>query len=440
MRIAIVGSGISGLASAWLLSQKHDVTLFEKDDRFGGHSHTVDVRNKDSDSSTPVDTGFIVFNSKTYPNLTALFSHLQLRTIETDMSFGVSLNNGKLEYSGTDLNGLFAQRKNLISPGFWKMLYDLLRFYRSSDHLRATISPSVTLRELLSQHKFGHRFVTDHLVPMGAAIWSTPANKMLDYPALAFLRFCENHGLLQLTDRPQWRTVKGGSREYVRRLIDDIGAQALTNRCVRKVIRNMDSVTIIDIQGDSWEFDHVVMACHADTSLTLLDEPDELEQHLLGAFSFQRNKAILHSDPQFMPKNRKAWASWNYLGSHGQEGPAVTYWMNNLQHLEGSPLFVTLNPVIEPDPAKIYGCYLYDHPVFNRQAIEAQNDLWRLQGRNRTWFCGAWFGYGFHEDGLQSGLAVAEALGGVKRPWQVRRQNDRLVLPEDYLNTAGAQP
>lgn len=436
MKIAVVGSGISGLSSAWLLSRQHDVTLFEKDDRFGGHSHTVDVTQHDQ--STSVDTGFIVFNKKTYPNLTALFSHLQVPVTETDMSFGVSLRQGALEYAGTDLNGLFAQRRNLLNPGFWTMLYDLLRFYRASQHWRNTLPASVTLRELLTEHRFGKRFIDDHLIPMGAAIWSTPADKMLDYPALAFLRFCDNHSLLQLTDRPQWLTVKGGSREYVQRLIDDIGDQAFINRCVRKVKREQNQVVITDIQGDSWAFDHVVMACHADTTLSLLDEPDELEQHLLGAFTFQRNRAILHSDSRCMPNNRKAWASWNYLGSSDNTGPSVSYWMNRLQHLTGQPLFVTLNPETEPDEDSIHGCYLYDHPVFTRQAMEAQQRLWELQGRHRTWFCGAWFGYGFHEDGLQAGLAVAETLGGIARPWQVEGQNDRLTLPENFTGSGGS--
>ncbi|WP_062267662.1 NAD(P)/FAD-dependent oxidoreductase [Endozoicomonas arenosclerae] len=426
LNIAVIGSGISGLSSAWLLSKQHNVTLFEKDDRFGGHSNTVMV--KDGDQSIPVDTGFIVFNKKTYPNLTALFDHLDVPVVDTDMSFAVSMDDGRTEYSGTDLNGLFAQRINLLKPGFLRMLLDIFRFYQASNDLMKQLNPSVTLRELLSGRGYSQRFIDDHLVPMGAAIWSTPSDRMLDYPALAFMRFCQNHGLLQLTDRPQWQTVKGGSKEYVQRLLADMDGLAVKNRCVRKVKRHGDRVVITDLQGDTHEFDHVVMACHADTSLAMLSEPDELEQLLLGAFSFQRNRAILHSDERLMPSRKRAWASWNYFGTHSGEGPSLTYWMNRLQHLEGPPLFVTLNPSIEPE--KIHGCYLYDHPVFDRNALEAQSRLWELQGRNRTWFCGAWFGYGFHEDGLQSGLAVAEALGGKKRPWSVENQNDRLVWPE----------
>lgn len=434
LNIAVVGSGISGLSSAWLLSRQHNVTLYEKDDRFGGHSNTVVVN--DSELPVPVDTGFIVFNRTTYPNLTALFQHLNIAVTKTDMSFGVSLNKGAIEYSGNDLNGLFAQRSNIFKPGFWRMVLDILRFYRNSGHWRRTLDTSVTLRNLLKKHNFSTQFINNHLIPMGSAIWSTPEEKMLDYPALAFLNFCHNHGLLQLTDRPQWLTVKGGSREYVKKLVAEIGDSAFVNRCVRQVKRYSDHVVITDFEGEQQTFDQVVMACHADTSLSLLSEPDELEQHLLGSFKFQRNKTILHSDERMMPNNQRAWASWNYLDtgtpvSGEGAGPTVTYWMNRLQHISDLPLFITLNPTIDPEPEKIHGCYLYDHPVFNRHAMDAQKQIWSLQGRNRTWYCGAWIGYGFHEDGLQSGLAVAEELGGIRRPWRVAGENDRLTLPQD---------
>ena len=464
MNIAVVGAGISGLSCAWLLSRQHAVTLFEKDDRFGGHSHTVNVGD---DQLTPVDTGFIVFNERTYPNLVAFFQYLEVPFVPTDMSFAVSLDNGATEYSGADLSGLFVQKSNLFRPGYWLMLADILRFYRNSakwlgslekrqhygrgepdtvsvgngktnpehnERQWSSIDASLTLGQLLHREHFSQRFIHDHLIPMGAAIWSTPAEKILDYPALAFLRFCANHGLLQLSDRPQWQTVKGGSREYVQRIIAQLGDSALTNRCIRKVKRFANHVQLTDFQGKEWQFDQVVMACHADTALSLLAEPDEFEQYLLGAFTFQRNRAVLHSDERLMPQNKKAWASWNYLGSRHPDnngsGPAVTYWMNNLQHLDGQPLFVTLNPGHEPATGLIHGCYLYDHPVFNCAALEAQEQIWALQGRNRTWYCGAWMGYGFHEDGLQSGLAVAESLGGIRRPWQVAGANNRLFLPD----------
>lgn len=438
-RVAVIGSGISGLSCAWLLSRQHQVTLFEKDGRFGGHSNTAMIEH--DQQKIPVDTGFIVFNEETYPNLTAFFDHLGVPVKETDMSFAVSIDEGRLEYSGTDLNGLFSQRLNLLKPGFWRMLLDIARFYKASDAWVNQLDPSISLRELLAGHGYSQQFIHDHLLPMGAAIWSTPSDKMLDYPALAFLRFCQNHGLLQIADRPQWKTVEGGSREYVRRIVDSLGNDALKDRCIRKIRRFPDRVVLTDLQGDEWEFDHVVLACHADTALSLLSEPDELEQFLLGSFQFQRNKAILHSDERLMPSNQRAWASWNYFSqsSNASEldktsGPSVTYWMNQLQHLQGLPLFVSLNPDRQPAPDKIHGCYLYDHPVFDRHALEAQQQLWKLQGPRRTWFCGAWFGYGFHEDGLQSGLAVAEALGGIKRPWSVQGENDRLCLPQDWLS------
>ncbi len=435
LNIAVVGSGISGLSCAWLLSHKHKVTLYEKDDRLGGHSNTVRV-NLDG-KNIDVDTGFIVFNEKTYPNLKAFLRNLGVDEVATDMSFGVSLGMGSLEYSGSDLNGIFAQRKNLLKPSYWKMLRDILRFYKKSDEWIQTLAPDVTLGELLKKNGFSNTFIRDHLLPMGAAIWSTPEDMMLDYPALAYLRFCQNHGLLQISNRPRWLTVQGGSRNYVNKISSQLGDNILLNRGVKKVKRYPDRVLIEDLQGNAQEFDQVVMACHADTSLSLLEKPDELEHALLGAFSFQRNRAVLHSDESLMPKNRRAWASWNYLGSQSGQGPSVTYWMNRLQHIDSRPLFVTLNPGQEPESSKIHGCYLYDHPVFDSAAMVAQQQLWELQGKNRTWFCGAWFGYGFHEDGLQSGLAVAEVLGNVRRPWTVDGENDRLIIP-DSDKTAGS--
>ncbi len=435
LEIAVIGSGISGLSCAWLLSKQHRVTLFEKDHRFGGHSHTVEIEGENG--CVPVDTGFIVFNEKTYPNLTQLFQHLNIETQSTEMSFGVSLDNGKTEYSGTDLNGLFGHRKNLVNPGFWKMLLDIRRFYNNSEQWLEQIDPSMTLGQLLHGNGFSQRFINEHIIPMGAAIWSTPADKMLDYPALSFLRFCQNHGLLQLTDRPQWRTVTGGSRVYVNKFIELLGEKAICNRCISKVKRYEDGVVIFDRQGDEWAFDQVVMATHADTTLDLLDEPDEREQGILKAFPYQRNKAILHSDDRLMPLSRRVWSSWNYMGGDESQGPSVTYWMNLLQHINDMPLFVSLNPLVEPEQSKIHGCYLYDHPVFTHQAMSAQQDIWQLQGHRRTWYCGAYLGHGFHEDGLQAGLLTAEKLGGVKRPWRIANENYRLAVTEK-LSQSGA--
>lgn len=436
--VAVIGSGISGLSAAWLLSKKHAVTLFEKDDRFGGHSNTVTVSTEDG--SIPVDTGFIVFNPVNYPNLTALFKHIGVDAPETDMSFAVSAENGRIEYNGNGLSGIFPNLRNILNHRIWRMLKDVLRFYKESGNWKQQIPEEMTLGELLKKFNYSDDFRDLHLIPMGAAIWSTPADQMLEYPALAFLNFCQNHGLLQVDDRPQWHTVRGGSREYVSKLIREIQPATFCNRGARQVIRpnkekGETKVIVVDSRGEQREFDEVVLACHANEALQLLSNPTQQEQHLLGAFGYQRNKAILHSDTRLMPKNRKLWSSWNYLRGqagerHNQESLAVSYWMNKLQPLATEqPLIVTLNPPVEPEEGSIHCSFLYDHPVFDKNAMAAQQELYKLQGENHTWFCGAYFGFGFHEDGIQSGLAVAEALGGVRRPWKVENESGRIHWP-----------
>lgn len=441
LNIAIIGSGISGLSAAWLLNKQHRVTLFEKDDRLGGHANTVDVTT--SDSALAVDTGFIVYNPVNYPNLVRFFEELGVATTETDMSFGVSINRGELEYSGCGLKGLFAQKRNLLRPGYWKLLSDLLRFYREAPELMEDpVTQSQTLGQMLKQRGYGKAFIHQHLIPMGAAIWSTPADQMLEYPALTFLRFCQNHGLVQLKDRPQWRTVKGGSREYVQRIADELGTGVRLNSRIHKIHR-IDGKPVVEfLHGGREAFDHVILACHADQALELLSSPTEEEQQLLSCFPYQRNRALLHTDERLMPARTAAWASWNYLSDTQKDTRtpsdiSVTYWMNRLQHLpESSPLFVTLNPTIEPQKGKILRSFLYDHPVFNLDSIAAQSSLWSLQGRQNTWFCGAYFGYGFHEDGLQSGLAVAEQLGGQRRPWTLEEPNNRIHVSSAYKPNA----
>lgn len=456
LNIAVVGSGISGLSCAWLLSRQHQVTLFEKDDRPGGHSNTVDVRT--DVGSIGVDTGFIVFNPRNYPNLVQLFEHLQVPVQATDMSFSVSLDNGGLEYSGSGLRGLFAQKRNLLNPRFLGMVRDILRFYRECSNIDPQTLQDMTLGQLLKAGGYGNAFRDHHLLPMGAAIWSTPMQTMLDYPASAFLRFCANHGLLQLEDRPQWHSVVGGSREYVRRLCDDMPATLLVHRAIRSVRRIGGKVLVADRQGGSWKFDHIVFACHADQALKLLEDPRAEETEVLRHFKFERNRAVLHSDTGLMPVRRQAWASWNYLGSsgclhagdHPQSAPpapepadigtaaaeaklSVSYWMNQLQKLPTrQPLIVTLNPFKEPAPGSVHASFLYDHPLFDLQTQLAQSRLWNIQGNHHTWFCGAWCGYGFHEDGLQSGLLVAEALGQCQRPWQVAGMNSRIPQPDGW--------
>ena len=432
-RIAVVGSGISGLSAAWLLSKSHDVTLFEADARLGGHSRTVDVA-MPGGRSVPVDTGFIVYNEVTYPNLTRLFAHLDVPTKDSDMSFAVSLDDGSLEYSGgADLKGLFAQRKNLFSPRFWSMLRDLLRFYREAPSHAGKLGLA-TLGEFLAQHGYGRAFRDDHLLPMAAAIWSAPALSILDYPAEAFIRFCENHGLLKIGDRPRWRTVDGGARAYIARMTDDFSGRICVGRGVARIDRTRTGIAVTDVRGTTERFDQVVIAAHADQALRLLADPSTAETELLSAFRYSRNAAVLHDDPALMPRRRKTWSSWNYLGHRARSGGAsnlcVSYWMNRLQGIaDDRPLIVTLNPVRNPRPGSVIDSVTFEHPLFDTGALAAQRDFWAIQGQRNTWYCGAWFGAGFHEDGLQSGLAVAEAIGG-QRPWTLDDPSSRIhVVP-----------
>jgi len=440
LNIAVVGTGISGMAAAWLLSRHHQVTVYEKDDRIGGHSNTVIATGAAGD--VPVDTGFIVYNERNYPNLVALFDHLGVPTQPSDMSFSASLDGGRFEYSGAGIGGLLAQPRNLLRPRLWRMVRDIMRFYREApvDADRPGME-AVSLGDYLNIKGYGRAFIDDHLLPMGAAIWSTPVNRMLDYPFLAFVRFSANHGLLQTRDRPAWRTVSGGSRGYVGRLTASFAGNILTNTAVTRIRRDAAGVWIEDRQHGARRFDHVVIATHGDQALGLLADPDRAEQRLLGAFRYERNLAILHSDPRLMPRSRRAWASWNFIDQGG--GPrrkvTVTYWMNRLQGLPGAlPLFVTLNPQEMPRRETIHRSFLYEHPVFDLAAMRAQQMLWNLQGNRRTWYCGAHFGHGFHEDGLQAGLAVAEQLGGLERPWRVDAPNGRIHVHPLMESVRGA--
>jgi predicted NAD/FAD-binding protein len=413
-----------------LLNQRHDVTVYERSGRIGGHSNTVFA--SVGGHRIPVDTGFIVFNRPAYPNLTALFEHLEVPTKTSDMSLAVSLRGGDLEYSGTGLGGLLAQPRNLLRPRFWSMLRDLLRFYRQAT-LDADLleDETISLGDYLVAGGYGAAFREDHLLPMASAIWSAPSSAILSFPAASFIRFHRNHGLLQLAARPAWETVVGGSIVYVRRLAHSFADRIRLDTGVVTVRRVSGGVVVTDARGGSSRYDHVVLATHANQALTALDDPTPEETELLGSFRYIRNLAVLHSDPGFMPRRRAAWSSWNYIDS--REAPVdsvgVTYWMNRLQGIpDACPLFLTLNPPHPPRAGTLHHSEVYHHPVFDAAAISAQRRLWSLQGRGNVWFCGAHFGAGFHEDGLQAGLAVAEQLGGLRRPWNVPNESGRIVL------------
>lgn len=432
-RFAVIGGGISGLSAAWLLSDQHEVVLYEKEPRLGGHSNTVDVPT--DDGIIPVDTGFIVFNEWTYPNLIALFDHLSIPTLSTDMSFGVSADDGNFEYSGGTLAGLVGQPSNILKPRFWRMIREVNRFYSSAPKMLETGDfADLSLGDVLDRGGYSDAFQRDHLLPMAAAIWSGTVEGMRDYPAAAFARFFVNHGLFNYTDRPAWRTVKGGSREYVQKVSKDFDVRLGSG--VRGINRSGGKVVVTDDDGHQDTFDGVVMAAHADTTLAMLSDADDQERALLSPFKYQKNLAVLHNDVKLMPKRRRVWSSWNYLarpagGASKQDGlkVCVTYWMNNLQHLNPRhPLFVTLNPIEQPDEDCVYQSFDYDHPLFDANTDGAQRELWKLQGHRNTWYCGSYFGAGFHEDGIQSGLWAAESAGHVRRPWSVENESGRIHL------------
>lgn len=425
-KIAIIGTGISGLSAAWLLSKTSDVVVYEKDTRLGGHSNTVDVPVKSG--SIPVDTGFIVYNEPSYPNFSAMLDHLGVSPAPSCMSFGVSIDEGAVEYSGQTFSSVFARRSNAASPTFWKMLSDIPRFHRDArDTLRAGFCEHASLGDFVDGGGYGRGFREHFLKPMAAAIWSTPQMKVFDYPAFSFLRFFENHGLLQVLNLPEWKTVAGGSRSYVRELVKPIAGNVRLGAGAASIERRDGAVFVTDAGGNVDRFDAVVVACHADAARAMLRDGDAEERSILSAFQYQHNRAVLHMDPRQMPIRKRAWSSWNYIGD-GAAG-AVTYWMNRLQPLAcDEDIFVTLNPANDIDPARKIAEFSYEHPIFNTETELAQADIWNIQGRGGVWYAGAHLGHGFHEDGLQSGLAVAEAIGGVNRPWTVEQPSGRLKI------------
>lgn len=441
MRIAVIGAGIAGLGCAYALQRavpgQIRITVYEAAGRLGGHANTVDVT---LDGTThPVDTGFLVFNERTYPNLVRLFRDLRVPTAASDMSFSVSLplaGGRRLEWAGSNLDTVFAQRRNLLSPSFWRMLRDILRFNRQATRVAEGREDAggLALGAFLDRHGYSEPFRRWYLLPMAAAIWSCPMQTMLAYPCSSFVRFCHNHGLLQIENRPQWYTVAGGSREYVRRIaatLDDIRLDEPVHAVAR---HTAGGSVIVDSRAGRERYDQVVLACHSDQSLRLLVDADRAERALLADLRYQPNRAVLHTDTRLMPVSRKAWSAWNYL-AEAADAPSVsvTYLLNRLQPLPlRTPLLVSLNPVVEPASECVIAEFEYAHPIFDDRAIAAQSRLDAVQGRRRVWFAGAWTGYGFHEDGLKSGLAVAAALtslakgGGHAGAEQRAAANDKL--------------
>ncbi|WP_338474556.1 FAD-dependent oxidoreductase [Pseudomonas sp. MS646] len=412
MRIAIIGSGIAGLTCAHLLSRKHEVTVFEAAEWVGGHTHTVDVAWRGEHYA--IDTGFIVFNDWTYPNFIRLLDQLKVASRPTEMSFSVHDPLTGLEYNGHDLNTLFAQRRNLVSPGFWGMLRDILRFNRQAlaDLDEQRIDASTTLGSYLRAQGYGQRFIEHYIVPMGAAIWSMSPADMLDFPLQFFVRFCRNHGLLSVNQRPQWRVIEGGSRSYIAPLCQPFAQRIRLNCKVHRVSRDEVGVTLTSAAGPE-RFDSVVFACHSDQALALLEAPSPQERAVLGAIRYADNDVVLHTDSRLLPRRRRAWASWNYrLGGSDQAPAAVTYNMNILQGIQASETFcVSLNQTALVDPAKIIARFQYDHPQYSLAASAAQADHAQLQGQQLSYYCGAYWGNGFHEDGVVSALKVAEHFG-----------------------------
>jgi len=412
MRIAIIGSGIAGLTCAHLLSRHHEVTVFEAASWIGGHTHTIDVHWQGRDYA--VDTGFIVFNDWTYPNFIRLLDHLGVASRPTEMSFSVHDPASGLEYNGHNLDSLFAQRRNLLSPGFWGMLRDILRFNRRAiaDLDGGRIAATTTLGDYLREHGYGQRFIDHYVVPMGSAIWSMSRADMLDFPLQFFVRFCRNHGLLSVNRRPQWRVVAGGSRSYVEPLCRSFIGRIRLNCPVAWVARDDEGVTVFSADGPE-RFDKVVFACHSDQALALLAMPSISERQILGAIRYASNEVVLHTDTRLLPRERKAWASWNYqLGNDAQVPAALTYDMNILQGIEAPATFcVSLNQTDLVDPEKIIARFDYAHPQYSLAAVAAQARHAELQGPRHSYFCGAYWANGFHEDGVVSALRVAEHFG-----------------------------
>ena len=398
MKIAVIGSGISGLSASYYFSKNHKVDLFEQDDHFGGHSYTYDI--KEDNKIIAVDLGFIVFNEQTYPNLIRFFNELNVPFEKSNMSFSVSIKDTNVEYGGSGFNAIFANKKNLLNFKFLKMINEIINFYKTAPSLINTETSNVTLGDYLKSSKLSKYFIEYHIIPMVAAIWSMPFQKAKEMPLKLFLNFFTNHGLFKLKNRPQWFTVSNRSRTYVKKVLEKISGEVFKNYKVSKILRSKNNVRIL-IGNEYLDYDHVILASHADQSLELLDEPSLEESETLKKFTYVSNEAYLHRDENLMPIRKSAWSSWNSISKN--ENTCVTYWLNKLQNLNSEKnYFLTLNPVEAIDKNKIIKKIHFTHPYFNKDNVALQKDLHKLQGKKRTWFCGSYFGYGFHEDGLKS--------------------------------------
>ena len=398
MKIAVIGSGISGLSASYYFSKKYKVDLFEQDDHFGGHSYTYDI--KEENKIIAVDLGFIVFNEQTYPNLIGFFNELNVPFEKSNMSFSVSIKDTNVEYGGSSFNAILANKKNLLNFKFLKMINEIINFYKTAPSLINTETSNVTLGDYLKSSKLSKYFIEYHIIPMVAAIWSMPFQKAKEMPLKLFLNFFTNHGLFKLKNRPQWFTVSNRSRTYVKKVLEKISGEVFKNYKVSKILRSENNVRIL-IGNEYQDYDHVILASHADQSLELLDDPSLEESEILKKFTYVSNEAYLHRDENLMPIRKSAWSSWNSISKN--ENTCVTYWLNKLQNLNSEKnYFLTLNPVEAIDKNKIIKKIHFTHPYFNKDNVALQKDLNKLQGKKRTWFCGSYFGYGFHEDGLKS--------------------------------------
>ena len=410
MKIAVVGSGISGLSAAYYLSKKHHVDLFEKEDHFGGHSHTIDLIFDEKKVS--VDIGFIVFNFQTYPNLINFFKENDVQIEKSDMSFSVSVENTNFEYCGKGLNGIFSNRSNLFNPNFLKMFFDIIKFYKNSDQISVT-DQKLTLGEYLENNKLSKTFIDYHIIPMVSAIWSMPPYEASKMPITFFLKFFQNHGLFKLKNRPQWYTVTNRSRTYVNKVISKISGEYFKNYKIKKIIRKSNGLDLYyGGESEFFDYDKVVIAAHADEALKLIDNPTEEETKILSNFSYKENIAYIHTDKRAMPKNKKAWSSWNSsINDKDLEKNSITYWLNLLQNLKcDQDIFLTLNPYFEIDQSKILKIVKFTHPYYDQQALDAQSELSSLQNKKDLLFCGSYFGYGFHEDGIKSSIEMLKYL------------------------------